>query len=262
MTDDATRVLLDRFLGAVRPSLPLVALWAHGSLGGGDYQPGRSDLDLIAVVARPCTAEEERAVEDAHERLERDMPLAAKLHCSYVAVPEAADPGQDHLTWAHQELFRRPVTPVTRRELHEFGLVIHGLTPASVLPPVTDEELKGFVAGDLAGYWRPSLEFPEEYQEDIWIDLSLLTLARATVTLREGRLITKREALDVLTRLGAPAEVVDDIRRRRYETPTPAPASPEWRTRRAALTLDYLAPAIDRTVSAHDSRRGRPQHER
>jgi len=57
MTDEATGWLLGRFVDAVRPVLPLVSVWAHGSLAGGDYQPGRSDLDLIAILGRPCTAE-------------------------------------------------------------------------------------------------------------------------------------------------------------------------------------------------------------
>src|SRR5580692_427123 len=56
MTDEATGRLLGRFVSAVQPVLPLVSVWAHGSLAGGDYQPGRSDLDLIAIVGRPCTA--------------------------------------------------------------------------------------------------------------------------------------------------------------------------------------------------------------
>jgi hypothetical protein len=43
-------------------------------------------------------------------------------------------------------------------------------------------------------------------------------LARARVTLQDGRLITKREALEVLAGLGAPAAVLRDIYQRRYET--------------------------------------------
>ena len=42
MTDEATGRLLGRFVSAVQPVLPLVSVWAHGSLAGGDYQPGRS----------------------------------------------------------------------------------------------------------------------------------------------------------------------------------------------------------------------------
>ena len=142
---------------------------------------------------------------------------------------------------------RRPVTPVTRRELFDFGLVLYGEEPAALLPPVTDEQLAEFVVQDMESFWLPSLDHPERWDRDIWVDLGLLTLARATVTLRDGKLITKAEALCVLTELGAPAEVVDDIRQRRYGDP--GPASRRWIARRAELTLTFLRPAIERVVS-------------
>lgn len=247
MTDEATGRLLDRFVGALRPVVPLVSVWAHGSLGGGDYQPGRSDLDLIAVLDRACTAPQEQRLAQLHEDLGEAVPLAAKLHCSYPAVAELEDPAASHLTWAHQELMRRPVTPVARRELHEFGLVRYGPAPAVLLPPVGDRQLAEFVVSDLESFWRPSLEHPERWTRDIWVDLGLLTLARASVTLRDGRLITKAEALDVLAGMGAPAPVVDDIRRRRYGDP--GPATQQWIAVRARLTLDFLKPAIDQVLT-------------
>ncbi len=49
-----TEELLDRFVRALTALAP-EAVWAHGSLAGGDYQEGRSDLDLIAVLPRPVT---------------------------------------------------------------------------------------------------------------------------------------------------------------------------------------------------------------
>jgi hypothetical protein len=141
----------------------------------------------------------------------------------------------------------RPVTPVTRRELHDFGLVLYGQPPAALLPAVTDEQLANFVVKDLVNFWRPALDHPERWLRDIWVDLGLLTLARALVTLRTGRLITKAEALDVLTNQGAPAEVVDDIRQRRYGDPRPA--SDQWIHHRANLALTFLGPAIDQVVA-------------
>ncbi|MFD0515224.1 hypothetical protein ACFQ0Q_42445 [Streptomyces aureus] len=77
-----------------------------------------------------------------------------------------------------------------------------------------------------------------------------MVLARATVTLRDGTLISKAEALAVLTELGAPADVVADIERRRYGGGV-AHTAPGWLARRAELTLDWLAPALDRTIAAH-----------
>jgi hypothetical protein len=137
MTDEATGRLLGRFVDAVQPVLPLVSVWAHGSLAGGDYQPGRSDLDLIAIVSRPCTAAEEQQLGEVHESLGSASALASGLHCSYCAAGELDDPARLHLTWAHEEFMRRRVTPVTRRELHGFGLVLYGEAPAALLPPVT-----------------------------------------------------------------------------------------------------------------------------
>jgi Nucleotidyltransferase domain len=247
MTDQTTGRLLDRFVSAIRPVLPLVSVWAHGSLAAGDYQPGRSDLDLIAILGRPCTAAEEQRLGKAHENLESAIALASRLHCSYCAAGELGDPARVHLTRAHEEFTRRPVTPVTRRELHTFGLVLYGMAPAALLTPVTGEQLAEFVVRDLESFWLPSLDHPERWDRDIWVDLGLLTLARATVTLRDGTLITKATALCVLTELGAPAEIVDDIRQRRYGDP--GPASPQWIARRAELTLSFLRPAIKQVIA-------------
>ena len=85
-----------------------------------------------------------------HQALHDQVPLAEKLHCTYVARGEWADTGQDHLTWAHGEMFARPVTPVSRRELHLGGLVLLGPAPATVVPPVTDEELADFIRATCA----------------------------------------------------------------------------------------------------------------
>ncbi|WP_411143998.1 nucleotidyltransferase [Streptomyces sp. x-80] len=250
----ATTALLQRFGEELQQRLcapRLLALWAHGSLGGGDYQEGRSDLDLIAITDRRCTPEEERRLGELHENLDSTERLAAKLHCSYLAADEVTDPERSHLTWAHRELKRRPVTPVTRRELHTFGRVLHGADPAALLPPVTDAQLATSVLASLRGFWRPALDQPDRWLQDIWVDLGLLTLARATVTLRDGRLITKGEALHVLAELNAPAEVVADIRARRYDVPAPAPAGPAWLARRADLARDFLGHAIDRTWATY-----------
>ena len=43
---------------------------------------------------------------------------------------------------------RRPVTPVTRRELHDFGRVLYGGSPAGLLPPVPERQPHDFVVRD------------------------------------------------------------------------------------------------------------------
>ncbi|MFJ4470372.1 nucleotidyltransferase [Streptomyces sp. NPDC089424] len=242
-----TEDLLDRFLAGLSPLGPL-AVWAHGSLAGGDYQEGRSDLDLIAVLPRPVTPVLAWRVATLHSRL-RAEPLADGLHCSYLTPGTSRDSRRPHLTWAHRRLMRRPVTPVTRRELHAFGRVLHGPAPAELLAPVPDPELDEFVVRDQREFWRPAVRRAGLWTQDVWVDVGLTTFARATVTLREGRLISKREALETLPGLGAPEAVVEDVRERRYGDP--APPAPGWAARRGELTRNYLGPAIDALVAAY-----------
>ncbi|MDX3639213.1 nucleotidyltransferase domain-containing protein [Streptomyces sp. MB09-02B] len=242
-TAAATAALLARFLDELGELTPL-AVWAHGSLGSGDYREGRSDLDLIAVLDGPVTARTAWRVGRLHARLRHDR-LAALLHCTYLTPATADDAERRHLTWAHEHLFRRTVTPVTRRELHTFGLVLHGEAPKALVPPVSDIELDAFVVRDQKEFWRPAVDRAHFWERDVWVDLGLLTFARATATLRDGRLISKREALDLLPTLGAPAEVVEDVRRRRYGEQT------EEVPYRAELTRLFLGPAIDDLVATY-----------
>lgn len=111
---------------------------------------------------------------------------------------------------------------------------------------MTDRQLADFVIEDLKDFWLPALDHPEWWRRDIWIDFGLLTFARATATLRDGRLITKGDTLRVLTELGAPIDVVDDIRQRRYGVP--GSATEQWITRRAELTLAFLGSAIEQAI--------------
>ncbi len=246
MTDEATGRLLGRFVSAVQPVLPLVSVWAHGSLAGGDYQPGRSDLDLIAILGRPCTAAEEQQLGEVHESLGSAIALASGLHCSYCAAGELDDPARLHLTWAHEEFMRRRVTPVTRRELHDFGLVLYGEAPAALLPPVTGEQLAGFVVQDLESFWLPSLDHRERWDRDIWVDLGLLTLARATVTLRDGTLITKAQGSVRAHRARCPRRG-----RRRHQ------AAPVRRPRSGLTAVDRPPGGADAHLPAARDRTGR-----
>ncbi|MGZ0146671.1 nucleotidyltransferase domain-containing protein [Kribbella sp. WER1] len=241
MIDEAVQPLLDGFVTSVRAVADVKAVWLHGSLALGDYQVGRSDLDAIVVVSEPPPP----FVAEIHQELIRSYPLADKLHCSYMT--DLADLNVRHPTFAHQRYFDRPVTPVTRRELAIGNRTLFGPPPAELLPPVTDDELFEFVRRDLREFWLPATRKRSNWYADIWVDLSLLTIARAHVTLATGDLITKRAALDILPRLGAPADVVEDIRRRRYGSELRV--GPFWRHTRARLTRRFVKSAVPAVLS-------------
>jgi hypothetical protein len=225
----------------------MMALWAHGSLALGDFVPGRSDLDLVALIRNPVTTEQRQDLQRTHEALISDEPLGAGLHCAYIVTGEQGEAARSHVTWAHGELYERPVSPVTRRELCQGGLSLLGPDPVTVIPAITDGELADYIRGDLRDYWSPRTKIADLWLEDTWVDLGMLTLGRAAVALREGRLITKKEALDVLASMGAPTDLLDDIRGRRYGTAPPIVG--DWRTRRGELASTFVQLGIETILS-------------
>ncbi|GAA1512725.1 nucleotidyltransferase domain-containing protein [Kribbella lupini] len=240
MTDEAVQRLLDGFVASTS-SLPAQAIWVHGSLALGDFVPSRSDLDLVCVVAGdPDPA----AIKAIHRPL--TSPLGRRLHCTYIPVDSLADATLRHPTFAQERYFARPVTPVTRRELLLADRALAGPPPSSLLPATTDAELADFVRTDLLTFWHPVTRKRRPWLRDIWVDLAMVTLARAETTLRTGTLITKQAALARLPALGAPAAVVEDIHRRRYGGAVNRSTS--WRLHRADLTRTYLRAKIPSIV--------------
>ncbi|MFH0245692.1 hypothetical protein ACGRHY_25485 [Streptomyces sp. HK10] len=59
MAATETDLVPERFVSGIRPAVPTAAVRAHGSPAMGDLRPGRSALDLIAVVEGPWTASTE-----------------------------------------------------------------------------------------------------------------------------------------------------------------------------------------------------------
>ncbi len=219
----------------VRLGAGAIALYGAGSLAVGDYRPGVSDLDLVAVVSEPLSDGQQGLLAKAHRRLMAEHAVAAKLHCAYVPVGRVAD-----LAAAHG------------------GVVAFGPAPAQLLPPVSRSDVEAAARTELVTIWRPNTRRPWLWWEDIYVDLGLVTLARAETTLSQGRLLTKTEAIERLPRLGVPATLVAEIAcRRRGER---VETSPAQRVRRAVLVRRLVATGIDNVLAASDGpRSGHPR---
>ena len=234
------------FARAVQPVADVLGLYAGGSLASGDFQPGRSDLDLVAVVADDLDEPTRERLVALHRGLRHADPTARGLHCVYVPRRDVHDVAAEHLTWAHGELYRRALSGIARAELLQGGITVLGPCPAQFLPPVDDAALRAAARAELTGYWAGAVRKPLLWLRDGYVDLGLITLARAEATLTEGRLITKREALTRLHRFGVDQDLSEQIARRRYGHPTHLTAP--QRLRRAYTVRRTVARGI-RTLS-------------
>jgi nucleotidyltransferase-like protein len=203
------------FAESIRREAGVVAFYVGGSLALGDYRPGRSDLDLAAVIERPLPRPARRALRAFHRSFALRYADAGKLHCAYVPRAELDDVSRPHLAWAHDEMFRRPFSGIARAELHQGGITVYGPPPAELIPPVPAPDLAEAARVELRGYWLGALGRRRRWRTDLHVDLGLTTLARAEATIEEGRLLTKSEAIGRLPSMGVPDTVVAEIARRR-----------------------------------------------
>ena len=234
--------LVRSFAEHVRPVAGVTAFWVAGSLASGDYRPGVSDLDLVALVAAPLDDGQQRGLVDLHQDLAGTDHRAATLHCDYLPATEVDDVAAAHVRWAHGELFRHPLSGIARAELLRFGLTLYGPVPGDVLPPVGDDDLATAVRGELTGYWTDALRKPHLWLQDVYVDVGLFTLARADATLREGRLVTKLEAMPRLAGLGVDPGLVAELAQRRDGASVTLSAG--QRLRRARHVREVMARGI------------------
>jgi hypothetical protein len=222
----------------------VVACYAARSLALGDYRPAVSDLDLVAVARTELDEQARRRAEAWHRAyVERDG-RAARLHCVYVALDQARDVRRPHPTWAHGELFDRPLSGIARAELQRAGVVVLGPAPAEVFSPVDHQALTSAVLDELTGYWADAVHKPQLWLQDVYVDLGLVLLPRAEAAIEEDRLITKAEALQRLWRFDVPQGLAAEIARRRDGHPTSLTTS--QRQQRAEEARRLCATGISR----------------
>jgi hypothetical protein len=220
-------------------------LYVGGSLASGDFRPGVSDIDAVALLDRPPDPSMRRVLTAVHARLTAE-PFGAELHCAYVSERHLGDFAYRHWTWAFEELFRRPLSGVARAELLTDPVVVRGPAPASWLAAMSPDDLRAAARDELGGYWTRAVRRRAIWRQDVYVDQGLSTVARAAITLQEGRLVTKAEAIAHLPDLGVAPDIVDGVRRRRNGEPVSL--SEAERDERAQVVREVVRTQIARLL--------------
>jgi hypothetical protein len=209
-------LVLERLTGELSKTGLVEGLYLYGSLTTGDYSLARSDIDLVAVTVPAGLGHADlvrlRAV---HEDVAGAGGPAARLNCLYVRGGTLGDAEQLHPYWYGDRFTQWQLKKMTVAELRHAGRPLHGSWPPPGLGVASVEELRAAVRAELAGYWRDMACTADIWREDAWVDFGLITLPRAAALLRDGELITKSQAIGRLGDFGVPADLADEIRRRR-----------------------------------------------
>jgi len=143
----------------------VVGLYLSGSLAYGDFMPGRSDIDLQAVVHRPLSQDELESVEQLHKELNERYPAwKSRLECSYVPLElmqETLPPKNPRPWWGFDTLYAEAPAGnewiINHYFLAKHGVALFGPDFDTLIPPLDMREVKKASARDLSEEWEPKI---------------------------------------------------------------------------------------------------------
>jgi Domain of unknown function (DUF4111) len=180
-------------------------MYLSGSLALGDFQPQDSDIDLMVVTLDVLSEEAVAELREMHRHFDqRSSPWAARLDVVY--IPE------DALRESFPKAARYPILewpglleldqlesgwPIQRYTLREYGIVVSGPDPRSLLDPVDPDDLRQASATIVERWQAQALGDPEWFA---WLReghnqaFVVLTLCRLLYTLDTGSVASKPAA--------------------------------------------------------------------
>ncbi|WP_020142442.1 GNAT family N-acetyltransferase [Terracoccus sp. 273MFTsu3.1] len=187
----------------------LLGLYAHGSLVVGDFSPARSDLDVLAVVARPpddamlaAVAPVLAALEGRHPgwrgRIEVETVARSTVESYASGAPETSEAGPPDAIMRispGEELHLLPATShrvVTWSAVRRTGRRLVGPEASEVLPAVSAHAVRDALL-DHVRDWPTWVESMKTIGAQAY---SVLSICRAWCAVVEGEQLSKRAAAD------------------------------------------------------------------
>lgn len=194
----------------------LTGLIVHGSLALGDFNPERSDIDLIAVTDPAISAAQLPALTAMHARVREQLigtdsqHWAGHIECSY--IPRGAlrryDPSDCRFPALHVNGTltideHGPDWILLRHVAREHGIALAGPAPRELIDPVAPQDLRRSAVGTLRAWWAPMLvENPAFLATVEYQAYAAMTMARILYTVENLEIVSKSAAVQwAMTRL-------------------------------------------------------------
>lgn len=199
----AVRDLLTRIQAIL--DAQLCGMYLVGSLALGDFDPQDSDLDLMIVTIGTLSEATVASLRELHQRFDYSASAwAARVDAVYIPQEALRDsfptaPRYPILEWPGL-LALEPLEsgwPIQRYTLREYGIVISGPGPRSLLDPVHPDDLR-HASAVIVERWRAQahgdLEWIDWLSEPANHRFVVLTLCRVLYTLDTGSVASKPAA--------------------------------------------------------------------
>lgn len=180
----------------------VVGLYLSGSLAYGDFVPGRSDIDLQAVVRSPLTEDELQPIGKLHREIERCCPQwANRIECSYVPLGlmrELMPPDTPRPWWGFGTLYAEASAGnewiINHYLLSRHGIALEGPNFNELIPRISIHDVRQASARDLFQEWLPKIDNVAWLSNSHHQSYLVLNLCRILHTVVQGQVGSKKSA--------------------------------------------------------------------
>lgn len=198
--------VLNILLSSVKEILAdeFVGMYLYGSLASGDFNPDTSDIDFLVVTKDILSEKTISDLEAMHKRAwATSLKRAGQLEGSYVhkELIRRHDPNGAPCPTVNEGQFfldqRGSDWIIQRHVVREYGVIVEGPDPKTLIDYVSPEDIRGAVKGILQEWWFPMLEDSTWLREhdDHYRAFAVITMCRVLHALEYGTIISKPKAV-------------------------------------------------------------------
>jgi hypothetical protein len=178
----------------------MVGMYLYGSLSSGDFDPKSSDIDFVAVTETFIEPGVISALEKMHSEIwVSGSKWAAKLEGSYVpkSLIRRHNPAGPPCPSVNEGKFFISQLGsdwiIQRHVIREYGVILNGPDPKTLIDPVSAAEIRQAVHGVLDEWWFPMLADPSWLKEhgSEYHAYTVISMCRALHALKHGTIVSK-----------------------------------------------------------------------
>jgi predicted nucleotidyltransferase len=187
-------ILKDQFIG----------MYLYGSLSSGDFNPETSDIDFLFVTSDTLSEKTIFELEAMHQEIwAAGLKLARKPEGAYVPAKliRRHDPEGPLCPTVNEGKFYVASLGsdwiIQRHVVREYGVVIDGPDPKTLIDFVSPDEIRGAVLAILQEWWFPMLDDPSwlRNHESEYHAFAVITMCRVLHALEHGTIVSKPKAV-------------------------------------------------------------------
>ncbi|HOI97149.1 MAG TPA: DUF4111 domain-containing protein [Candidatus Pacearchaeota archaeon] len=180
----------------------LVGFYLTGSLSYGDFEPGRSDIDLAAVLKVSSNSEQIEKIGKLHQAVEQKFKQwAGRIECSYIPRAMLAEvlPPKEPRPYFGAGIFYPAADYgnewlINRHFLYQNGVTIIGPDFKTLAAPVEIKYLKEACIRDLRQEWLPKINDEKFLANSHYQSYVVLNLCRILYAIANGDAVSKKVA--------------------------------------------------------------------